>query len=155
MAQYLVHGVDVWLNNPIPPMEACGTSGMKASLNGVINLSILDGWWLEGYNGKNGWAFGEETPAGSRDASDASDLYDLLEKEVIPLYYDTSITGIPHGWVKKMKESIRSNSARFSARRMVKEYVNNYYPSLLTCAENECKFCLLEGHQDSPEKDVS
>jgi starch phosphorylase len=155
MAQYLVHGVDVWLNNPIPPMEACGTSGMKASLNGVINLSILDGWWLEGFNGKNGWAFGAETPPGSRDASDASELYDILEKEVIPLYYDTSINGIPHGWVKKMKESIRSNSARFSARRMVKEYVNNYYPSLLTCAENECKFCLLEGHQGSPQNDVS
>ena len=144
MAQYLVHGVDVWLNNPVPPMEACGTSGMKASLNGVINLSILDGWWLEGFNGRNGWAFGAETPAGSRDASDAAELYDILEKEVVPLYYDTSITGIPHGWVKMMKESIRSNSARFSARRMVKEYVNHYYPPLLTCAENECKFCFLE-----------
>ena len=144
MAQYLVHGVDVWLNNPIPPLEACGTSGMKASLNGVINLSILDGWWLEGFNGKNGWAFGAETPAWSRDAADAAELYDILEKEVVPLYYHTSINGIPYGWVKKMKESIRSTSARFSARRMVKEYVNNYYPSLLTCAENECKFCLLD-----------
>ena len=144
MAQYLVHGVDVWLNNPIPPMEACGTSGMKASLNGVLNLSILDGWWIEGYNGRNGWAFGSETPPGSRDASDAAALYTLLEKEVVPLYYSVSIDGIPHGWVKKMKETIKSTSASFSARRMVKEYVNKYYPSLLACAENECRFCSLE-----------
>jgi starch phosphorylase len=139
MAQYLVHGVDVWMNNPVPPMEACGTSGMKASLNGVLNLSILDGWWLEGYNGSNGWAFGGETPPGSRDASDAAALYSLLEKEIVPLYYAASIDGIPHGWVKMMKETIKSTSAAFSARRMVKEYVNNYYPSLLSCAENECR----------------
>ena len=138
MAQYLVHGVDVWMNNPIPPMEACGTSGMKASLNGVLNLSILDGWWIEGYNGKNGWAFeGEESPA-SRDASDAAALYTLLENEVAPLYYSAYLDGIPHGWVKKMKETIKSTSAAFSARRMVKEYVTRYYPSLLACAENEC-----------------
>jgi starch phosphorylase len=143
MAQYLVHGVDVWMNNPMPPMEACGTSGMKASLNGVLNLSILDGWWIEGYNGSNGWAFGGETPPGSRDASDADALYTLLEKEVVPLYYSASIDGIPHGWVKKMKETIKSTSAPFSARRMVKEYVNKYYPSLLTCAENEGGFCSL------------
>jgi starch phosphorylase len=144
MAQYLVHGVDVWLNNPIPPMEACGTSGMKASLNGVLNLSILDGWWIEAYNGRNGWAFGGETPPGSRDASDAAALYDLLEKEVVPRYYATSIDGIPHGWVGMMKETIKSTSAAFSARRMVKEYVNKYYPPLLTCAENECKYCNIE-----------
>lgn len=137
MAQYLVHGVDVWLNNPIPPMEACGTSGMKASLNGVLNLSILDGWWIEGYNGSNGWAFGGDTPPGSRDEADAAALYTLLEKEVVPLYYSASIDGIPHGWVKKMKETIKSTSASFSARRMVKEYVNKYYPSLLLSAENE------------------
>ena len=144
MAQYLVHGVDVWLNNPVPPMEACGTSGMKASLNGVLNLSILDGWWLEGYNGRNGWAFGGEASSGSRDAADAAALYTMLEKEVVPLYYSASIDGIPHGWVKKMKESIKSTSAVFSARRMVKEYVNKYYPSLLACAENDCRFCSLE-----------
>jgi starch phosphorylase len=137
-AQYMVHGVDVWLNNPVPPMEACGTSGMKASLNGVLNVSILDGWWIEGYNGSNGWAFGGEPSSGSRDASDADALYTLLEQEVVPLYYSDTIDGIPHAWVKKMKESIKSTSAAFSARRMVKEYVNNYYPSLLDCAENEC-----------------
>jgi starch phosphorylase len=137
VAQYLVHGVDVWMNNPVPPMEACGTSGMKASLNGVLNLSILDGWWLEGYNGRNGWAFGDETSPGSRDAADAAALYTLLEKEVVPLYYSASIDGIPHGWIQKMKETMKSTSAVFSARRMVKEYVNTYYPSLLTSAENE------------------
>ena len=138
MAQYLVHGVDVWMNNPIPPMEACGTSGMKASLNGVLDLSILDGWWIEGYNGRNGWAFeGDPSPA-SRDASDAAALYTLLEKEVVPLYYSASLDGIPHGWVRMMKETIKNTSAAFSARRMVKEYVTRYYPSLLACAENEC-----------------
>ncbi len=144
MAQYMVHGVDVWMNNPIPPMEACGTSGMKASLNGVLNLSILDGWWIEGYNGRNGWGFSGGTAPESRDATDAAALYTLLEKEVVPLYYSSSIDGIPHGWVKMMKETIKSTSAAFSARRMVKEYVNKYYPSLLTCAENECRFCTLE-----------
>lgn len=132
VAQYLVHGVDVWLNNPLPPMEASGTSGMKASLNGVLNLSILDGWWIEGYNGRNGWAFGSETAAsGARNAVDAAAIYNLLEKEVVPLYYDRSIDDVPHGWVKVMKESIKSNGPRFSSRRMVKEYVARYYPSLL------------------------
>jgi glycogen phosphorylase len=134
-AQYLVHGVDVWLNNPMPPMEASGTSGMKAALNGVINVSILDGWWLEGYNGKNGWAFGSSVPGGDRDAADANALYDILEKEVTPLYYSASLDGIPHGWVKMMKESIKSNAPRFSARRMVKEYVSLYYPQLVTGAD--------------------
>jgi starch phosphorylase len=138
MAQYMVHGVDVWMNNPIPPMEACGTSGMKASLNGVLNLSILDGWWIEGYNGNNGWAFTGATAPESRDAADAIAMYTLLENEIVPLYYSAFIDGIPHGWVKKMKESIKSTSASFSARRMVKEYVTKYYPSLLACAENEC-----------------
>ncbi len=135
VAQYLVHGVDVWLNNPLPPMEASGTSGMKASLNGVLNLSILDGWWIEGYNGRNGWAFGEAaTDREARNAVDAAAIYDLLEKEVVPLYYDRSIDDIPHGWVKMMKESIKSNAPRFSSRRMVKEYVTRYYPSFLKAA---------------------
>ncbi len=123
MAQYLVHGVDVWLNNPLPPMEASGTSGMKASLNGVLNLSILDGWWVEGYNGRNGWAFGGEAVSCNRDEVDAGAIYRILEEEVIPRYYSRSIDGIPHDWVKMMKESIMSNSPQFSARRMVKEYV--------------------------------
>ncbi len=130
-AQYLVHGVDVWLNNPVPPMEASGTSGMKASLNGVPNLSILDGWWLEGYSGDNGWAFGSDPISGDRTAADAHALYRLLEEEVIPLYYATSKNGIPHGWVAVMKNAIRRTGSHFSARRMVKEYAEKFYAKAL------------------------
>lgn len=117
LAQYMVHGVDVWLNNPLPPMEASGTSGMKAALNGVPHLSIMDGWWMEGFNGKNGWAFGGEEVSGNRDQADVETLYQILEKEVIPLYYRVSDDGVPHDWVSVMKESIKSNAPRFSARR--------------------------------------
>ncbi|OGP55500.1 MAG: alpha-glucan phosphorylase [Deltaproteobacteria bacterium RBG_13_52_11] len=131
VAQYLVHGVDVWLNNPLPPMEASGTSGMKAALNGVPHLSIMDGWWVEGFHGKNGWAFGQEEVSDSRDQADAEAIYQILEKEIIPLYYTVSDDGIPHGWVKVMKESIKSNGPRFSARRMVKEYIANFYANAL------------------------
>ncbi len=130
-AQYLVHGVDVWLNNPIPPMEACGTSGMKTVLNGVPNLSIMDGWWIEGFNGKNGWAFGLRDVSGNRDQGDAEAIYEILEKKIIPLYYKVSDDGIPHEWVKVMKESIRSNAPMFSARRMVKEYIEKFYAKAL------------------------
>ncbi len=131
LAQYMVHGVDVWLNNPVPPMEASGTSGMKAALNGVPHLSILDGWWIEGYNGKNGWAFGSKEIDGARDQADAEDLYGIIENEIIPLYYEVAEDGIPHGWVKVMKESIKSNAPKFSTRRMVKEYVRKYYECLI------------------------
>ena len=127
LAQYLVHGVDVWLNNPLPPMEACGTSGMKAALNGVPHLSILDGWWVEGYTGKNGWAFGENEIAGDRDPQDAQAIYELLEKQIIPLFYQLSNNGLPHGWIRVMKESIKTNAPRFSARWMVKEYFDKFY----------------------------
>jgi starch phosphorylase len=134
-AQYLVHGVDVWLNNPIPPMEACGTSGMKAALNGVPHLSIMDGWWIEGFNGKNGWAFGQEGIDPNRDKTDAEAIYQILEKEVIPLYYKVSDDGIPHDWVGIMKESIKSNAPEFSAKRMVKEYINKFYANALKEAQ--------------------
>jgi starch phosphorylase len=130
-AQYIVHGVDLWLNNPLPPMEACGTSGMKAALNGVPSLSILDGWWVEGYNRKNGWAFGDVTPAGERNRADAEAIYRFLEDEIIPLYYRVSEDGVPHGWVGIMKETIKSNAPRFSARRMVREYLDRYYAAAL------------------------
>jgi starch phosphorylase len=110
---------------------------MKAAVNGVLNLSIGDGWWLEGYNKKNGWIFGTEKQAGSgnRDWDDASELYDLLENEIVPLYYDSGLDGIPHGWVKMMKESIKTNAPLFSARRMVKEYVHKYYIPAISCPE--------------------
>ena len=131
LAQYMVHGVVVWLNNPIPPMEASGTSGMKAALNGVPQLSILDGWWMEGYNGKNGWAIDHRETDDHRDQADATEIYRLLEEELIPLYYNVSEEGIPVDWVKIMKASLSSNAARFSARRMVKEYVEKYYQKAL------------------------
>jgi starch phosphorylase len=131
LAQYLVHGVDVWLNNPRPPLEACGTSGMKASLNGVPHLSILDGWWQEGYNGRNGWAFGGQEDAEERDAADAEAIYNLLEKEIVPRYYRKTGDGIPHDWVRVMKEAIKSCGPKFSARRMVKEYTLKFYAPAL------------------------
>jgi starch phosphorylase len=137
MAQYLVHGVDVWLNNPVPPMEACGTSGMKASLNGVLHMSIPDGWWIEAYNGMNGWSFGNQYEGDNqnRDRMDAEQLYELLEREVVPLYYTVGDDNIPHMWVKKMKEAIRTTSHQFSARRMVKDYVRmGYDPALKNAA---------------------
>ena len=126
LAQYMVHGVDLWLNNPIPPLEACGTSGMKASVNGVPHLSILDGWWIEGFNGKNGWAF-----EGSGTDEDADAIYDLLEKEIIPTFYKLHETGIPTDWVKVMKQAIKSTGPSFSARRMVKEYATKFYQHTL------------------------
>ena len=131
LAQYLVHGVDAWLNNPLPPMEASGTSGMKAALNGVPHLSIPDGWWLEGFNGKNGWTFGDEGENPDRDEADVEAFYDLLEGTVIPLYYQAAEDGTPHGWVRIMKESMKTCAPRFSARRMVKEYCEKYYQHAL------------------------
>ncbi|KPJ79142.1 MAG: alpha-glucan phosphorylase [Deltaproteobacteria bacterium SG8_13] len=131
LAQYLVHGVDLWLNTPLPPMEASGTSGMKAALNGVPQLSILDGWWIEGYNGKNGWAFEHRAQEGDRDSLDANEIYRLLEHDIIPLYYRVSDDGIPTGWVDMMKETIKASAARFSARRMVKDYVEKFYAPAL------------------------
>jgi starch phosphorylase len=133
LAQYLVHGVDVWLNNPVPPLEASGTSGMKAALNGVPQLSILDGWWIEGYNGKNGWA----VEGSGSDKEDAESIYNLLEKEIVPLYYKQDEDGVPHEWVKYMKESMKSTGAAFSARRMVKEYAMKFYKPALKAAVRE------------------
>jgi len=132
VAKFLVQGVDVWLNNPRPPLEASGTSGQKAALNGVPNLSVLDGWWKEGYNGSNGWAFpfpSEELHERAQDLHDAEALYHILENEVIPLYYQREQDGIPHGWMNLVKQAIRSNAPRFSARRMLKEYVERFYSS--------------------------
>ena len=133
LAQYLVHGVDVWVNNPMPPMEASGTSGMKAGLNGVPQLSILDGWWIEGYNGKNGWAF-EGAQGSDRDAKDAAAIYEILEKQVVPLYYDVDDDGIPRGWVKMMKETMKRTGPHFCARRMVKDYTEKFYKKAMETA---------------------
>ncbi len=131
LARYLIQGVDVWMNTPRPPNEASGTSGQKAAMNGVINLSVLDGWWREGFNGSNGWAIGDgkvyETNE-QQDAADADSLYDTLENKIVPLYYrDRSADGLPSDWIAMMKESIRTLTPRFSIHRMVKEYTERMY----------------------------
>src|SRR5881409_2234922 len=129
LAHSLVQGVDLWLNVPRAPLEACGTSGMKAALNGVPQLSTLDGWWAEGYDGPNGWAIpSTPLPAGlDGDAADAEQLYRLLETEVVPLFYDRDAESVPRGWVEKMKHAVRAAGARFTAQRMVREYLTEYY----------------------------
>jgi starch phosphorylase len=130
LARYLVQGVDVWMNNPRRPNEASGTSGMKAALNGVLNFSVLDGWWREAYNGNNGWAIGEDADldAEIQDESDVASLYEVLENEIIPLYYTgRNSENIPVKWVAKVKESLRTVTPQFSTRRMVKEYVERLY----------------------------
>jgi starch phosphorylase len=130
LARFMVQGVDVWVNNPRPPMEASGTSGMKAAINGTLNLSVLDGWWLEGYDGTNGWAFGsaDENPDwGAADGHDAWSLYETLTKEVAPLYYDREPDGLPKGWIEKMRASIVTSIRDFSTHRMVAEYFDRAY----------------------------
>lgn len=142
VAKFLVQGVDVWLNNPRPPLEASGTSGQKAALNGVPNLSVLDGWWKEGYDGTNGWAVHlPPAPIGDKeqDALDAEGLYTLLETEVIPSYYDRDIHGIPHGWCMVIKQAIRTVAPQFSARRMLKEYVTRAYVPLMHSQVSDTK----------------
>ncbi len=130
LARFLVQGVDVWLNNPRRPREASGTSGQKAALNGTLNLSVLDGWWPEAYNGANGWAIGSLAQSSSdeaQDETDAASLYRLLEEEVVPLYYQRDSDDVPREWVQMMKESMRTVGPAFSMRRMLKEYVELMY----------------------------
>jgi len=129
MAKYLVQGVDIWLNTPRFPMEASGTSGMKAALNGALHLSVLDGWWQEGYNGANGWGIQPlaDGDVEAQDRHDAEQLYRLLEQEVVPLYYQRDIDGIPRGWLQLVKESIRTVAPVFCTKRMVKDYVEMLY----------------------------
>jgi starch phosphorylase len=132
VAHFLVQGCDVWLNNPRKPLEASGTSGMKASINGVPHLSIGDGWWAEGYTGDNGWLIdaGDAGDPEAQDAADAARIYDLLEREIVPAFYDRD-NGIPRRWLSVVRNSIVSVAPRFSARRMVKEYVRNMYAPAL------------------------
>ncbi len=134
VAHFFVQGVDVWLNTPRSPLEASGTSGMKASLNGVPQLSVPDGWWPEGYTGSNGWVFGvqqtfshDESQIELQDAVDADSLYHILENEVIPLYYQRDADGVPRAWMQTVKAAIRSIVPSFCARRMVKEYAERLY----------------------------
>ena len=130
IARRLVSGVDVWLNNPVHPLEASGTSGMKAGMNGVINLSILDGWWDEGYDGENGWAIKPASPEVDphrRDQEEARTLYEILQDRVMPLYYDRTEGGYSPGWVRIAKRSMASLLPRYDASRMLGEYVSKYY----------------------------
>jgi starch phosphorylase len=131
MARYLVQGVDVWLNTPRRPNEASGTSGMKAAMNGVLNFSILDGWWREGYNGHNGWAIGDDSDKselGEQDAADSESLLSILENEIVPSFYNNRTPdNLPIEWVARIKESIRTLAPQFSTRRMVKEYLERFY----------------------------
>ncbi|CAN5819822.1 alpha-glucan family phosphorylase [soil metagenome] len=141
IGRYLVQGVDVWLNNPRRPLEASGTSGMKAAMNGVVNCSVLDGWWEEGYNGRNGWAIGgREVHAdeGAQDWSDAQELYRLLEEEIVPAYFERDEQGLPGRWLTLMKESMASTIWQFSTTRMLEEYAEELYlPAARRAAASE------------------
>jgi len=130
LARHMVHGVDVWLNNPRRPLEASGTSGEKAAMNGVLNFSVLDGWWAEGFDGTNGWAIGEEREFASQDEQDQVDvnsLYATLEEEIVPMYYDRDEAGIPHAWVGRMKNSIRTLTPAYCTHRMLLDYSRDLY----------------------------
>lgn len=130
IARHMIQGVDVWLNNPRRPMEASGTSGMKVVPNGGLNCSILDGWWAEGYKPGNGWAIGDEridTDQGRQDWNDAQALYQLLEQEIGPLFYNRNEAGVPIGWVNMIQQSMRELAPRFSTARMVREYTQRFY----------------------------
>ena len=132
VAPPIVGGCDVWLNVPRPPLEASGTSGMKSAANGGLNLSVLDGWWVEGYDGENGWEIDGPASEGEdevgQDARHANALYDILEQQVIPLFHDRDADGIPRRWLAMVKRSLRTNGPRFSAARMVEEYASRIYP---------------------------
>jgi len=139
IARRLVQGVDLWLNHPLRPLEASGTSGMKSAPNGGINLSVLDGWWREGFNGSNGWAIGAEIDAGTTDFQnevDASSLYQLLENQIVPLYYAKPDGKLPLAWLQLMRESIRSVTPVFNTQRMVKEYTEQLYIAAAQAHEN-------------------
>ncbi len=130
IARHLVQSVDLWLNNPRRPNEASGTSGQKAALNAIPNFSVLDGWWVEGYTGENGWVIGEDREYKNesvQDDADALSLYNTLEREIIPTFFNRDIEGVPREWVKRMKASIRHDAPRFSMSRQVKDYMNNLY----------------------------
>ena len=132
-SRYLVSGVDIWLNNPRRPMEASGTSGQKAAINGAVNFSVLDGWWAEGYNMKNGWTIGKNSDYENyevQDSFDSESLYNTLENKIAPIYYNKNAEGISNKWVEIMKNSIISNGAKFSMSRMLTEYTNKFYMPL-------------------------
>ena len=145
ISRYLIGGVDVWLNNPRRPMEASGTSGEKASVNGVVNFSVLDGWWAEGYDGTNGWAIGTENDYENeeeQDKADSNSIYHILENQIIPAYYNQDRNGLPRDWIKLMKNSIRTTGGKYSMARQVVDYVDKFYIPLSNL--NSKYFCDLE-----------
>jgi starch phosphorylase len=131
MARRLVAGTDVWVNLPRPPMEASGTSGMKAAMNGGINLSVLDGWWAEAYDGENGWAIDSDSslPWWEQDEHDCTALFDLIEREALPLFHERDDDGVPRAWIAKVKASMRTIGPMFGATRMMRDYVSGVYAS--------------------------
>jgi len=139
MSRYMTSGSDVWLNTPRRPLEASGTSGMKAGMNGVLNCSVLDGWWAEGYSAENGWAVGkgeEYADTELQDEVESKALYDLLEREIIPMFYERGRDGLPREWIRWMKNSIRDTGKQFCTHRMLMEYTDKYY---LPALENSRK----------------
>src|SRR5439155_9798364 len=133
ITRQMVQGVDVWLNNPRRPLEASGTSGMKVCVNGGLNLSVLDGWWVEGYQQDNGWAIGAGEEYGDltyQDQVESRAIYDLIEQEIVPTFYARGSDGVPRDWLKQMKRSISTNVPFFNTNRMVQQYVEvGYWPS--------------------------
>jgi starch phosphorylase len=129
VARQLVQGVDVWMNVPRRPFEASGTSGQKAAMNGGLNFSVLDGWWLEGYDGRNGFAISDvsELTEAEADRQDAASLFQVLEEQVIPLFYDREADGMPRGWVEMMKHAIKTLVPAFNSDRMAGEYAERIY----------------------------
>ena len=130
VARHLVSGADVWLNNPRRPLEASGTSGMKVLIHGGVNVSIMDGWWREGYNGTNGWAIGTDETRGDLEAQDEADfehLLSVLRDSVLPEFYDRDGQGIPRRWIARVRNSMRTLIPAFSTDRMIADYVNHYY----------------------------
>ncbi len=130
VARALYQGADIWLNTPRRPQEACGTSGMKAALNGSLNCSILDGWWDECFDGQNGWAITsaeDEADLDRRDELEAESVFDLLESQIVPLFYARGAGGVPRGWVARVKDAYASLGPQVTASRMVRDYVQDYY----------------------------
>ena len=149
ISRYLISGVDVWLNNPRRPMEASGTSGEKASANGVVNFSVLDCWWAEGYDGTNGWAIGTNATYDSyeaQDKADSSSIYHILENKIIPAYYNKDSKGLSKEWVKYMKNSIKTTAGKYSTSRMLVDYVNQLYMPLANLTNKS--FATLEQVSD-------
>ena len=137
IGRHLVQGSDLWLGTSRKPKEASGTSGMKAAINGVLNCSILDGWWCEGFDSSHGWAFGDGAPLGDdaqQDQADAESLHRILTEEIVPCFYDINENGLPALWIRRMKKSIADLMPRFCTARMVREYADRYY---LPASRNE------------------